>query len=382
MILCGLALASCISTPREIWIGQRADGRLGKGLRHDPYDGSTQTRFDGVLKRFWEKGVNGLTVNLLPGVYYTFGNGGYVPGLRDLGEGWRCRSGWMIRGAGMEKTRLVLQKIYSHPSEDRFGGAIIATTDTHSVGVTVEDLTLDCNHTKIGNSKSTETGVSLKGSNHIIRRVRVENVAGKGYEAFPIHIGAEGIDSTGNLIEGCEIRDWHGGTGGSITMSNNNNNGKPPVTWTTGVVRNNRVVGTQIGYGGWGMSSVVFRDNVADSCAYGSNIDSWDNRSVIFSGNRFVDCESYAMVFANCRQFQIVGNSMSLNGPGPFLLFIGKASEFEVRSNSFRGPLSQPSVIAGSRSPQDLSGKFAFVGNSTPPDFRINLPVNLFTVSP
>lgn len=382
LILCGLALGACTSSPREIWIGQRTDGRTGKGVQQDPYDGSTQARFDGVLQKYWNKEVNGLTVNILPGVYHTVGNGGYVPGLYDLGEGWRCRSGWTIRGAGIEKTRLVLQKVYKHPTEDRFGGVIIATTDTHNTSVTVEDLTLDCNHTRIGNLKSTEAGISLKGSNHTIRRVRVENVAGLGYEAFPIHIAAEGIDSSANLIENCEIRGWHGGTGGSITMSNNNNNGKPPVTWTTGVIRNNKVTGTQIGYGGWGMSGVVFRDNIADSCGYGSNIDSLDNRNVVFSGNRFLDCQSYAMVFANCRLFQVVGNTFTLKGPGPFLLFLGKASDFDVRSNDFRGSSSTPPVIAGSRLPGELSGKFLFVGNSTPPDARIDLPPHLLPASP
>ena len=376
-------LSSCANPSSEIWIGIRSDGNRGKGTRASPYDGSTTEKFDAILSRLWQNRVENITINILPGTYSTVGNGGYIPGYQDLLEGWRCHSGWHIRGAGKDQTRLILSKIYQSPFDGLFGGVIIATTDSSVSHVTVENLTLDCNHSKIGNKKSTEAGVALSGTHHTIRNVRVVNVAGLGYEAFPIAIGSNNLDSFNNLIEFCEIRDWHGGTGGSITISNNNNNQKPPITWTTGIVRNNSVSGTHIGYGGWGMKGVVFSNNTAQNCTYAVNIDSLNNSSVVFNKNQFLKCTSYGMVFANCHKFLLQNNTITLKpGAGPFLFLLENNSDFDVRSNTFKAPPGNSPSIAATRHPDTLRGQFIFSSNSCPPGSKIDLPPHLLSVTP
>jgi hypothetical protein len=218
--------------------------------------------------------------------------------------------------------------------------------------------------------------VGLRGTGHTIRRVTVENVAGLGYEGFPIFIGSNGLDSSNNLIENCLIRGWKGGTGGSITLANNLNNGHPPKTWTSGIIRNNRVEGTHIGYGGWGMRGVVFEHNVAEGCAFGSNIDSLGNRGVRFTGNQFLNCTSYGMVFAQCHKFQIAGNTITLAGGGPYLFFLNDVSDFFVTDNTFRSASGHPEM-AGLRDAATATGKFVFSGNTSTPPAPVNLPASL-----
>lgn len=367
-----LLLATCTAPPDGVWIGIRQDGLPGSGTRHDPYDGSTPERFDAILGKYWKSGVEGLKVNILPGTYRTLGNSGYIPGLRDPGDGWRCRSGWTIRGAGMDKTILVLHRIHKHPSEDIYGGVVIATTDSSVERVLVEDLTVNCNHDQIGNAKSTEAGVSLGGSRHTIRRVRVENVAGLGHEGFPIGIGCWGRDSSRNLIENCHIRGWKGGAGGSITIANNNNNGREPISYTSGTIQNNLVEGTHIAYGGWAMRNVIFRNNKAKDCAYGVNIDSWNNENVLFENNSFIDCSNYGFVFYNCHRFTLRGNRVRLAGPGTFVVLLGNDSDIDVISNSFTVRSNQKASLVERRNPETLKGRFHFENNQTSPGVSVN----------
>ena len=367
------ARASSHETKRHYWIASRTDGRAGRGTEADPFDGSTQPRFDKILRKFWSERRENLVFHLGPGVFETFGNGGYIAGLRELGEGWRCLSGWEIRGSGQERTTLKLTKQYEH--QGNWGSVGIATHDSFVNNVVVQDLTVDCNHSAIGNPRSSETGVSLHGSGHTIRRVTVRNVAGKGYEGFPIGIGAHGVDSSQNLIEDCTITGWAGGTGGSVTISNNVNNLRPPLTYTSGTVRRNRVIGTQIGYGGWGMKDVIFEDNLAFGCAYGSNIDSVRNSRVIFRNNRFVECRNYGMAFANCEVILIQNNTLALTSPGPAIYLLSDCADFRVEGNRFAGTdASMPIRIVATQNENSFRGTFRFSGNQVPAEALINLP--------
>jgi hypothetical protein len=379
-ILAGVFLCSTDGTKasnddqkRHFWIACRKDGEPGRGTQADPFDGSTQAKFDAVLRRFWSERSERIIVHLGPGLYETVGNGGYIPGLRELGEGWRCWSGWEIRGSGQDQTVLKLIKEYEY--QGTWGNIAIATHDSSVKGVVVQDLTVDCNHSAIGNQKSTETGVGLQGAGHAIRRVTVQNVAGKGYEGFPIGIGANAVNSWYNVIEDCTITGWHGGTGGSITISNNVNNLEPPLTYTSGIVRRNRVVGTQIGYGGWGMKGVIFEDNLAEGCAYGSNIDSVRNPQVTFRNNRFLACRNYGMVFANCENILIESNTVTLSAPGTAIYLLNDCADFRVEGNRFAGADEQvPINVVQTRDERAFRGTFRFSGNQIPAGASISLP--------
>ena len=374
IVLCSIdgARASNDEGKQHFWIACRKDGERGRGTQASPFDGSTQAKFDTVLRRFWSERSERVVFHLGPGVYETVGNGGYIAGLRELGEGWRCWSAWEIRGSGQDQTVLKLTKQYEY--QGNWGNVAIATHDSSVKGVVVQDLTVDCNHSAIGNEKSSETGVNLQGTGHTIRRVTVRNVAGKGYEGFPIGIGANAVNSWYNLIEDCTITDWHGGTGGSITISNNVNNLKPPFTYTSGIVRRNRVVGTQIGYGGWGMKGVIFEDNLAEGCSYGSNIDSVRNPQVTFRNNRFLECRSYGMVFANCENILIENNTVTLTASGPAIYLLNDCADFRVEGNRFAGTDARVRVSAvQTRDEKSIRGTFRFSGNQMPGEASISL---------
>lgn len=383
LICLGLAvgLVSCAPTAREIWIGHRSDGRLGNGSQAEPFDGSTQPRFDGVLRRFTLSGVEGLTVNLLPGIYETYGNGDYIYAARQGVEGWRCNSGWTIRGAGVGKTVVKLAKLYPDAEGVTTLGSAICTFGSPCSGVTVEDLTVDCNDAGIGGPRSSEGGVSLYGTHHTIRRLEVINAAGRGLEAFPILIACNDRTSSDNLIEACSIRNWRGGQGGSITMANNVNNLRPPLTWTSGIVRLNRVEGSQIAYGGWGMDRVLFENNQSERCAYGVNVDSMRNQRVRFVSNSFSQCTSYGMVFANCSAFEIRRNTISLDGGNPYFLFLNNSGGFSVEQNVLSASKGTP-LLASMRDPSSATGTFFFDANQMNPVAHLDLPAHLVAVAP
>jgi parallel beta-helix repeat protein len=367
-----LAWEACPAKDREIWIGQRSDGKKGRGTAEDPFDGSTQQKFDKLLRGYWWRGVKDLTVHISAGTFETVGNGDYVPGLTNGVEGWRCNSGWTIIGAGRELTVLKIIKNFTGP-DDVVGTCGISSSDSGVNNVTIQDLTVDCNFDAIGTNRSRDTGVSLQGSNHTIRRVTVKNVSGLGGESFPIAIGGVNVNSSKNLIEECTITGWKGGMGGSITIANNMRNMEPPYTYTSGLVRNNRVFGTHIGYGGWGMKNVTFSGNIAEGCSYGVNIDSLKNSKVSFLNNQFMDCRNYGLVLTNCANFKIQGNTVNLSEGTNFLHFDHSAGDIYIADNTFTA-LKPQSAIATTRDSGTLFGKFIFSKNTTSTVGGIRLP--------
>ncbi len=77
------------------------------GTAEDPFDGSTQPKFDALMRSFGEW----TTINLLPGTFLTLGLA-----LRNYDDnpptpaspGWTPLTGWKIRGRGMGVTTLKL----------------------------------------------------------------------------------------------------------------------------------------------------------------------------------------------------------------------------------------------------------------------------------
>lgn len=53
----------------NVWIAYRTDGVAGTGTQNDPYDGSTATKFDGLMSGF----ATNTFVNLGPGTFETAG---------------------------------------------------------------------------------------------------------------------------------------------------------------------------------------------------------------------------------------------------------------------------------------------------------------------
>jgi hypothetical protein len=284
-------------------------------------------QIDTILGGYWRNGVEGLEVKLGPGTYPTLGNANYVGGVQEPQggwQGWRCRSGWKISGAGPNLTHLKITQTWLHYSDPNINGCTgISSTYSDNQDITVERLSVDCNTHEIGNNQSNISGVTLYGSGHTISRVNVYRPCGRSTTAqinenFPIHIACNSRESKGNLIESCKVLEFAGGTGGKITISNNNNNGNSPITWTSGVVRNCTVIGSQIGFGGWGMKSVVFENCRTENCNYGVNIDSNRNEAVVIEDCKFIGCIQYGIVAAAATGWKI--NRNTIDAPIPVQL--------------------------------------------------------------
>lgn len=76
---------SVIGETKHVFIAFRTDGKTGSGLQLDPYDGSTQAKFDAILSDNTKTPSN-CTIHILPGTFITKGF------LNTFG--WSVRSGW------------------------------------------------------------------------------------------------------------------------------------------------------------------------------------------------------------------------------------------------------------------------------------------------
>ena len=70
----------------DVWIAVRTDGVAGTGTHNDPYDGSTQAKFDAVMNGM----ANNTCVHLGPGTFQTHG---YADGVSG---GWRAKKGMAL----------------------------------------------------------------------------------------------------------------------------------------------------------------------------------------------------------------------------------------------------------------------------------------------
>jgi hypothetical protein len=134
--------------PNEIWVSAtRGDGK-GKGTQVDPFDGSTPTKLDQLLNSYYTAGTENLHVHLGPGTFQT----------RVLPEnGWHPRSGWTIEGAGIGTT--VLQAAPANLAGVHYDLEIIKSDFKNAVnGVTIKDLTLDCNWTVLAPTADAGAG--------------------------------------------------------------------------------------------------------------------------------------------------------------------------------------------------------------------------------
>lgn len=95
-----------IDQGNEIWISARTDGKAGTGTSIDPFDGSTQEKFDSILNRLYKENRKNVNIYLGVGTFYTLGS--YVYVAYDPSPGWVADDGWKILGAGMGNTVLKL----------------------------------------------------------------------------------------------------------------------------------------------------------------------------------------------------------------------------------------------------------------------------------
>lgn len=300
----------------RIFIAERRDGKSGDGSASDPFDGSSAQKFDTLLRSRSEAGVTHLIVCIGPGTFLTEGTGDYVV---DEGRGhlepshpagFTVNDHWRIHGFEMDQTTLRLADLFFDPVAGNYlQGVIIGTYSFEPSGIEVSDLTLDDNYPVLKpryRSDLALLAVTLRSNrgHQWIHNIHVLNASGERGEDFPVAITspAPSPDNQGNIIEHVTMDHWAGGRCTAITIAGGE-----------GEVRNNKVVGYHIGYGGWSMSNVNFHDNQAIETTYGFNIDSWQNKGIVIAHNEIVHPKFGVVVGGNgdFTDFSILDNTIT-----------------------------------------------------------------------
>jgi hypothetical protein len=157
--------------PKDIWIAFRTDGNAGSGTERDPYNANTdedEERFDSLMRGFDQAGMDYISFHIGPGLFKTKGTGGDSSGPT---VGWRVRTGWKIRGSGIDVTSFKV-----------VGATATNVGPYHAIGTKffepanygeASDLTVDCNI--LEHSGVAIGAVAIKGSHTRVRRIRATN---------------------------------------------------------------------------------------------------------------------------------------------------------------------------------------------------------------
>jgi hypothetical protein len=156
----------------NVWVAVRTDGVAGTGTQSDPYDGSTQAKFDAVMSAL--PTTPPIAVRLGPG---TFKTNGYADGVSG---GWQPRPAMKIVGSGIDVT--VLQLAGGSANAHFYAiGHPVSTGSSPSVPNLVDyfevcDLTIDCNLGTAFTGTSVACGaVRIFGNHARVRRLKLIN---------------------------------------------------------------------------------------------------------------------------------------------------------------------------------------------------------------
>jgi hypothetical protein len=349
-----------------IGLGKGTDGS-GK-TSADARDGGTVDKFDRILRCYAEGcsdpathrntvKTDNLIVCLGPGTYQTRGTYDFVINTaHKTDKGFTLGKGWKVHGAGEESTIVQLAEylpIRTEPNPASLPvntgvGAVFSTYSDDASNIEVSDLTVDDNYPALKESASRAgiralnlQAIQLRSSagRNWIHDVNVINTAGEiglidiRFETFPVwiysvHANSSPGDNSGNIIERVTMSKYGGGKCTAIAVAN-----------AIAEVRENRVEGYQIAYGGWIMGPVWFHDNVAVETDYGFNIDSLVNKGVRIERNQILHPRLYGVVVGGGGTydgFLIRGNTVKIDRPGVIaLVFEGNVTNAVVAENSF-----------------------------------------------
>ena len=294
----------------EIYLSARADGKDGTGMAADPFDASTQAKFDAVFASLKPSS----TVHIGAGTFHTKGVASFT-----------LPANTKVRGAGMEVTRLI---------QDGTGKAHAGVFQGEAGGYEIEDLSIDCgfeNQRKVnGVIKCNASAINLRGSHMAVRRCRVKNY-GSPYdqecgENFAVSMWqANNTDGEDMVAEdcvftgmsslspcGCSVLTISGGPSkGDVQLPN----------WTRGaLIRRNHFMGYHPGCHGITMSGCqgcIAEDNYFEhfmgDCIY---TDTWPLRNHIYQNNIFTDVNQAIWLAGDnwdLTNFQIRGNIILLH---------------------------------------------------------------------
>ncbi|HEV2392535.1 MAG TPA: hypothetical protein VG146_09250 [Verrucomicrobiae bacterium] len=150
----------------DLWVAMRTDGVAGTGTQNDPFDGSTQAKFDAIMS-----GVAANTcIHLGPGMFQT---NGYSDGASG---GWQPKAATRIVGSGVDITTLKLAGSSANAHFYAVGHAVSSGGQPNSLDfVEVADLTIDCNLGGFSGASAACGAVRLFGNHTRVRRIKVIN---------------------------------------------------------------------------------------------------------------------------------------------------------------------------------------------------------------
>ncbi len=293
---------------REVYLAARTDGQAGTGTACDPFDASTQPKFDSLFASFGP----GTVIHVGPGTYHTKGVASFP-----------VKPYWKIHGAGLEVTKIV---------QDFTGQVACVVFMAHADGVEIEDLSIDCGFESQrvvrGKIEADAAAIQVFGSHIAVRRCLFKNY-GSPYdretgENFAVFVGSPFPDSGEDLIvEDCVFAGMSpllSSAGTILTLA-----GGPPSNdlkannWARGMVaRRNHFMGYHFGCHGItvdGGQGAMIIDNVFEHFLGPCILqDTWPMRDLIISGNILSDVEQgIHLTCNNLNNFQIRNNIILLH---------------------------------------------------------------------
>jgi hypothetical protein len=204
----------------EFWVSPSTN-TFNLGTLPDPFDGSTEPKFDGVMNSM----PPNCMIHLLSGTYQTSGT---------QTNAWTIKTGQRIMGSGIDKTIIHL----NYYTVGVYGIGNPGGASGSGTNIEFSDLTVD------GSGTLNYSGIAFYGDHSAIRRVKAINFNSVG-EIFPLAIFgyspqlSYSFYSEGNVIEECEVITTNSGNFSAIAMAGG------PSQYLSGAIRNNRVIGNR-----------------------------------------------------------------------------------------------------------------------------------------
>ena len=320
---------------QHVWVGLRADGLPGTGTQADPFNGSTQTRFDAVMSSI----PPNTAIHLGAGTFRT-----------AVARPWLVKPGWVIIGAGMDATTVQLA---GNAANVTSVSCLSSDPNISTDNVTISDLTIDCNWPELsqtvvigsnGESKTAVAASYIFGSNNVIERVHYTNAYGSWgnlKESFGIAFASPvNSSATGNVIRFCRADSPHGNYGAPFAL-----HGRAGYPITNSMIVSNTAVGIKDG------STNGFSSGGAN-LAY--------DESCTVEGNIFVDCFGVAYQDTGTLKNLTVHNNTAMRawyGVGVTLMnSVWTADGVSITNNN---------INVQNRVPERASYGVIFAGNET-----------------
>jgi hypothetical protein len=281
-------LSSAAASPPAVYISANVRSTSGAGSIADPFDGSSQAKFDAVMTSIPE----GARIQLDAGVFTT--------------RGVHLKNQWQLRGRGKDRTTIRLADgVLKQPGTS---ANVVSNVDFQGFydRIEISDLTIDCNRDQqpvfTNGEKGDLTALTTAAHQARIRRVRVRGTWSNPGEGFPLSVVSAGSSDGSNRIEidACE----NIAPVGSLTaISAFDQSGTGRIS---GFIRNCLVVdgpeSASFGSGGWKNFQVT--GNVTRNMGAGIVIDTHDYENVRIEHNRFYDTQRWGILYNGSGKYE------------------------------------------------------------------------------